>query len=241
VTGDHWLTALAPGHQRFSTLVTLKKRAEHTEIFMRELDASTSPEQLALATAEYPGEVTARERDALSALSDGGHALIVLTRDPLAPAADKCPALYRIYTPDGALSMLATVTLPEPFDLQRLLSPAHEAAKPEREASPKLQAVLAPQAEVKPDRVSPWLAILPLGVGQFVEKRPGPAAALLSTQVALLTTNLTAYYVAQQDRQANGTYNHASRAQALQVTTDVAVGLLIVDVVAGAIDGLLRR
>jgi PEGA domain-containing protein len=226
--GEHWLTALAPDHKRFSTLVTIAKRAEHVEVFMQKLGENTSREQFAIASAEHTGPPTPRELSALTELSGTSNTnVIVLARDP--HVASGCAAQYRVFLPNEGASGVQRVALAAPFNLSDL--PSHPTAPAEQ---PLALNATAP-------RVSAGLAWLPLGIPQFIEHRPGPAAALLGTQVALLATNLTCYYVAQNDRQRDGTYNNAGRVQALQAATDVAVGLLIVDVIAGAIDGLLHR
>ncbi len=224
--GEHWLSAIAPGYKRFSTLVTLSKRAERVEVFMRDFDEATTREQLAMASAEHSGVPVTRELAALSELG-AERKIIVLAQDP--SSHQRCAANYRVYSVNSGASALARVTLTAPFDLNEL----------------SLRATPAPIAlEAKPRPEAPlnaFVALLPLGIGQFAEHRTGPAVALLSSQVALLATNLACYYVAQNDRGPAGTYNNASRVQALQIATDAAVGVLIVDVIAGAIDGLLHR
>ena len=61
------------------------------------------------------------------------------------------------------------------------------------------------------------------------------------SEAALLATNLLAFAVGRSDRRPDGTYDHVARAEVLQVVTDVAFGLLIVEVVLGAIDGWVHR
>jgi hypothetical protein len=223
--GDHWLTALAPGYRRFSMLVTVQKRSERAEVFMAPSEETGTNEQLALSSALHTGEPSSNELRALTALKNGYEQLIVLARDDSARTT-KCAAVQR--TESGLLP----VTAASPFNVADLLP--KKVAKAEPEAPVEIKTV-------KSGGTHPVLALMPLGIGQFLERRPLVGALFAASQVALLAANLACYFAAQRDRQADGSFVDLARAQGLQVCTNLAVGLLIADVIGGAIEGFLHR
>jgi hypothetical protein len=89
--------------------------------------------------------------------------------------------------------------------------------------------------------VHPAVAWLPMGIPQYLEGRPVAATLLLVSQALLLATNITSYALVARDRAADGYYNHPAQSEALRWVNNWAFGLLLADVAAGAIDGVVHR
>lgn len=104
---------------------------------------------------------------------------------------------------------------------------------------PPLPATL-PVAVVR--SVHPALAVLPLGIGQFLERRPAVGTLFLATELGLLATTFATYYAIEGDRDpVTGGYRRVGQSRTFQVVNIVTFSLLIVDVVLGAIDGFVHR
>ncbi|MCC6808081.1 MAG: PEGA domain-containing protein [Deltaproteobacteria bacterium] len=126
----------------------------------------------------------------------------------------------------------------------RVTVPSDAALPATAPSSTSKPVVLALPTPAAPAPVHPALAILPLGIGQFAEKRYGVATFFLASQVLLLALQTTTFAMAYQGRAPDGRYvdqASARRAQTLQIINLVAVGALGADVIAGGIDGLVHR
>lgn len=218
--GEHWLSARHPGKKYFSALVTVTKENNRAEVFMSDAEETRTLEQRALSAALHEGEPTAVESRALAALLEGQSAVLLLARDR-SDSTGPCRAVYRIHTQKGTTRLQAMVS-PAPFDVAKLLA----VDEPQK-----------PRAEL----VHPVVAIAPFGIGQLAEGRALSGALFLASEGALLATNLVAYGIGRRDRREDGTYADVSRAETLQLVTNIAFGLFIADVVFGAIDGWFHR
>jgi PEGA domain len=89
--------------------------------------------------------------------------------------------------------------------------------------------------------VHPALAVLPLGIAQFAEKRPLAGALFLSAEALLLATNIVTGVLFFQDRAPNGQFRHAAQSQALQVVNLSALTALALVIIGGGVDGYLHR
>jgi PEGA domain len=90
-------------------------------------------------------------------------------------------------------------------------------------------------------RVPAGLAILPFGIGQFIEHRPVSGALWLSASVALMTANVVTASVLFAERRSDQTFDDPSRARALQAINIAAFTALLGVLGGGSIDGYLHR
>jgi hypothetical protein len=224
--GDHWLSARHADKKHFFALVPVTKEKNKVEVFMTDAEDMRTIDQRAIA-ALHQGAPSETESKALAALLEGDRAVFVIARDRSDPGP--CRAMYRVHTKRGT-TPIASITLPAPFDVAKLLvDPALEAS------------TTAIPIEGHKESVHPIVAIAPFGIGQFAEGRAFAGQLVVFSEVALLAANIVAYNLGRSERNADGTYGDVTRARLLQVFTNVALGLFVVEVVIGAIDGWAHR
>jgi hypothetical protein len=230
--GDHWLSASHPGKKHFSALVTVSKEKGKVEVFMADIEEKRTLEQRGIAAAWHQGEPSDAESRALGGLLEGKDSVLLIARDR-SDASGPCRAVYRVHTKRGTTPLAAILSSP-PFDVASLLE--QQTPDQPREALPAVRLEM-----VAKEPVHPIVAIAPFGIGQLAEGRPLAGGLVLTSEGALLAANLVAYTVGRSDRRADGTYGDVKRAQVLEVVTDAALGLLVVELVLGAIDGWAHR
>jgi PEGA domain len=135
--------------------------------------------------------------------------------------------------------------------IERLMVFQDDASSPYR-ASPErvipVSSSLAASSSVSPGSSSASrssvpiaLAILPFGIGQFVEKRAWVGALFLTAQALLLAANITTGVLFYADRAPDGTFYHEDQARVLQIVNLSALGALVSVIVGGSIDGGIHR
>jgi hypothetical protein len=246
VLGEHWVSIRLAGHHRFSARVLVsKERVEKTEVFLRPLQATAmSPLTQAFLSAKS-GRLD--KNAAQEALGESKYVAIVLV-------TSKSSALYfdrklgeqtltGASLEDIAARMRAlqqTPQQPQPQNLQPAVT------KPPPISEPRAESSTAPIVVKEATRtdVHPAVALLPLGIGQFMERRHGWGAFFLTTQIVFLTANILSFWLVQADK-VPGTnpaeFRNPQRSEALKWVSNIGFGLLIADVIAGGIDGLLHR
>jgi hypothetical protein len=226
--GEHWLSAWYPGKKPYSALVAVTGEKNRVEVFMTDVEGEPTIDQRALGSAEHAGEPSELEAHALESLLEGRKTLVLIARDR-GDSAGPCRAVYRVHRLHGT-TPVETMPKGAPFDVARIAGEPVEAPLPAAvEIAPKVEAV------------HPLLAVAPFGVGQLAEDRTLAGSLFLASESALLATNIIAYAIGRSDRRADGTYGDVPRAQALEVVTDLALGLFVAEVVLGAIDGFVHR
>jgi PEGA domain len=224
--GEHWLLVTAPGKTRFSVIVSSVERTERVEVFLK--DPTTHPEEIVLSAADLGAKTASdEEKRAFSTLADKAHAdrVLVVSRD--GNTRRYVSASLAIDTP-GRSALFADVA--KRTDPRRSDDSLRLAQPRTLENAAQTQA-----------RVHPALAAIPFGGGQFAAKRYGAGAAFLVTEAALLATNIGCYFAAKGLRQPDGTYNDPTRATALGIVANVALGLLLAELIGGLVEGEARR
>jgi hypothetical protein len=227
--GWHWVTVTLPGYRTFAAyLEATPGSSKSSDAFLPV--ANPSSKMSLLAVLEHASTSGSEDSDAQS-VADEGSATAVIVVDRLNTTARVWPAKARQFSDvlhgDSPALLVASI---KHF---LLADPPPEVAAATARPPVKIGAA--------PTFVNPAVALLPFGVGQFVERRPGAGAALLSAETLLLAANIVTAVIVFNERLPDGTFRDAARDQALQVVNIAALGVLAATVVVGAVDGLQHR
>lgn len=221
--GNHWVSVIAPGHERFATQVAV------TSNTTARIDAFLQASATARAwQAARSSPLSAEARvllDRFAAEHDAKRLVFV----------DLTTGVARIY--DGSEDRVRSLPLGAPPER---MAPVRAALlEPEKVAT----STSAPVTMVSPapQRQHPVLALIPFGVAQLLQKRPVAGGLILSSEVLLLGLNVSTAIVIAMDRAPDGSYFNARRDQALQIVNYVSFGVLMAELVVAAIDALLHR
>ena len=229
--GTHWLLVQAPGYQPFQARVSVRAGGvERVDVILRARDRSPEDVVLDLAVGESydPAALTAATELAADA------PMLVAVRQTNSVIVGRAVRGKRVTPLIEAASLTAFAS-------------AVQAAFTEQPASAPTQtetaAIGAPrEAPLAPRLKTHWaLAALPFGIAQFIERRPVAGALLLITQLGLLATNIVCYVLLRNDRTPEGRYADVPRDTALTWVVNVSFGVLIAEIIGGAIDGELHR
>jgi tetratricopeptide (TPR) repeat protein len=225
--GTHWLSVNKRGFSGFATQVLIPAgTAARQDVYLKPVDPLSRI-------------LSGLGNSQLS--SDDLKALAATARDNAADAVvivDSTPQLGRVWDNVNALlSAPMPVRLDAPQSWSELAAWVSPKAQPSSSAPTKVSVPAAPSRS----QVSPWLALIPFGGGQFVEKRPVAGGLFAGSEIALLAINVIPAIMIATDRAADGTYFHAQRNASLQVVNQVAFTTLMAVLVYGAVDGMLHR
>ncbi|MCC6807017.1 MAG: PEGA domain-containing protein [Deltaproteobacteria bacterium] len=242
--GEHWLSVRAAGRTPFSARFTIEERkVAKLEVFLVEEAARSRTDTVAaiLAGDRTIGAADKAELDRFCGEQRAGAAAFMQVRSGNVLARVYDCEMNRISERGKLMNVADAVAFIESA-LKNEPAPVATIDVPLVAPTPALAtAKTGKPAATREIRVHPAVALLPLGIGQFVEERPVAGALLLVSQLLLLATNLSAYFVAQRFAVGNGTYRQPQTVEALKWVTNVSFGLVIADVLAGAIDGIVYR
>jgi hypothetical protein len=245
--GEHYIVVRHPGHHRFSARVVVsKERVDRTEVFLRALPPQQSPVVRLVEGARKGALDRNTATDVLQQQS--ARALVIVL------AGEPTRAIYFDAKNGERAAQGSSFDALAKSLKNALAAPAAPLAEQPREKKPdKIDKPPQQQAErpieIKPavdtrKDVHPVVALLPAGIGQFMEGRYGWGAFFLTTQVLLLTANIVSYFLVQADKVPNTSppeFRNPQRSEAFKWVSNVGFGLLIADVIAGGIDGILHR
>ncbi|MCC6806031.1 MAG: PEGA domain-containing protein [Deltaproteobacteria bacterium] len=232
--GEHWLVVRARGYAPFVSRLTVQRQGTaRSDVFLKPLDEDAAPLLAAIDKAAWSADDLARAR-----MVAGGHEWLIVV------AQHRERVAFRVVRPaTGSVGVLQTAASLEEALLRMRADLAAPAAIAEPAPAPPASVALQPREPASPRApVNPFVALLPFGVGQFVERRPVPATLLLVTQLGLLATNLaTTILIAGNRIDATNTYRNPEATRALQIVNIVSFSALIADMIAGGIDGIVHR
>lgn len=229
--GEHWVSVRHPGRRLFASRVPVaESRPSKTEVFLAEQKSVGREERIAAMLAN---ERALKESDLAELTLQAG----ALQSIGFVYVAAQGPSFRHRFYDDRrrqGSELGRTGTLEDAAKLARTFF-----AGPQ---TPKIDGG-APAVMTKQDRphVHVMVSILPLGIGQFVEKRYAVGAVFLVTELALLATNIASFYVAQTFKLGPGEYRNPTTVEALKWVVNISLPLLVVDCIIGAIDGGLNR
>jgi hypothetical protein len=235
--GEHWVSVRHPGRRLFASRVpVIESKPVKIEVFLAE--------QKTVGREARVAAMLASERD----LKESEIAELSLQAEALGAfgfvylAAQGPSFRHRFYDDRkrAATSLSRTGTLEDVAKLARSFFNGPAPAPAAAVSAPPQPAAVAAKRDERP-RVHVMLSILPLGIGQFVEKRYGVGAVFLTTEILLLALNITSFYVAQSFKLGPGEYRSPQTVEALKWVVNVSLPLLVVDAIIGAIDGGLNR
>ena len=220
VTGEHWIVVGLQEHRRFASRITLRRGLPNR------IDVFLEPLSPALRVLRG-GAVGDDDANFFSEQADGAAQVLVVAGQNIINAR-----AWR--KRDGAFSNVVSGSTKEAVvdALADFLSFA---------ASPASAPTLAQRIEAAPKRTPALLAILPLGIGQFVEHRPLAGALFLSGELLLIAANVATAVIANNDRVPQNYYSHAANDRVLQVINLSAFAGLIALIAGEGIEGYLKR
>lgn len=228
--GEHWVLVQAPGFQPFQARVSIRAGSvERVDVILRPRDRPAEDLALDLARGEEVDPAAQKAARSLSA-----ETIYALKK------SDKGVVGRGVKGRDAS-------SLLEAESVALLIRGINAELTPPPASAPASMAIEGPHEIVLPPPPPPrvkthWaLAALPFGIAQLVEKRYVAGAMLLITELGLLATNIACYVLLRQDRSPNGRYADVPRDTAFTWVVNVSFGLLIAEVIAGAIDGELHR
>jgi tetratricopeptide (TPR) repeat protein len=259
--GEHWLSVRAPNRiPFFSRVIVLATSMQSVRVFLQETQATQNGSALwALRKAAKPSD---EESEAIANVAKNLHVAelwgLWRTKGGFAArsftvASGRRGDLVAVHSLETFIgSLKAQRPLPEPPTQPKLpsksapvIEPSSQLALASRAApasTPSVATLPMPVLTAAPRlRVHPALAWLPLGIGQFLERRPVVGVLLLVSQVLLLATNVSSYAVIRSQQVGVDTYRSKPLVDALMIVTNVSFGVLAADIIAGGIDGLVYR
>lgn len=240
--GEHWLSVRAPGRLPFSARFAIEERkVAKLEVFLVERETRTLVDRVAELLAS-DAVADASELTRFAAERKAKVVALVQARSGqfnvrfFDTEREWLSVRGREATVAAALAWIEKTLAGAPTE-----EPVRPSASPAAAALGTATTLPAQKAKTREIRVHPALALLPLGIGQFLEERTAPGVLLVVSQVLLLATNLTAYFVAQRFAAPGGTFRQPQTVEALKWVVNVSFGLVIADVIAGGIDGIVYR
>ncbi|MCB0308129.1 MAG: hypothetical protein KDD48_02065 [Bdellovibrionales bacterium] len=123
-----------------------------------------------------------------------------------------------------------------PKNSDQLHSSENKSATIEIQTVPKPTINLRLQEQSQESDIQKWKLWIPFGVGQFEKNEKKKGTFFLTTQSVLFSTAITTFILFKIDQNADGTFDHARRAETYRITLWSSLGAGVVSTIWGIWD-----